>query len=35
MASKRGPGCPKKRTEPEIEVEMDSAPSDPQRAESR
>ena len=35
MAPKRGHGCPRKRTKPEIEVEVDSTPNEPQRAESK
>ena len=35
MAPKRGHGRPRKRTEPEIEAEVESTPSEPQRAESR
>ena len=35
MATKRGHGCPRKITEPEIEAEVDSTPDEPQQAESR
>ena len=35
MAPKRGHGRPRKRTETEIEAEVDSTPSEPQQAESR
>ena len=35
MAPKRDYGCPRKRTELEIEVEVDSTPNEPQRVESR
>ena len=35
MAPKRGHGCPRKRTESEIKAEVESTPSEPQRAESR
>ena len=35
MAPKSGRGCPRKITEPEIEVKVDSTPNEPQRTESR
>ena len=35
MAPKRGHGRLEKRTETEIEVEVDSTPNEPQRVESR
>ena len=35
MAPKRGHGHPRKRNKPEIEVEVDSIPNEPQRVESR
>ena len=35
MAPKRGPGCPRKRTEPEEEAVVDTASSRSRQAESR